>query len=159
MGIFWPPKSPTNVLRLAGLVCAVAGACAIFDRESRYSLLKYLYTQLKKLDEDSAWQIENDTTARHLSALAASDNARDTRSYASDSTAFSRASTPPAEAASLASDTALRHVFLPEDARTQPSSAQCNTPEGFSQLDAALDRLKAGGATDYTVADDSVDAT
>ncbi|KAJ2852403.1 hypothetical protein IWW36_000290 [Coemansia brasiliensis] len=142
MGIFWPLDCPTHIIRLAGLVGVVAGCCALVDRDTRYTILRHLYIQLKKLDEEAASHIEATDTSlqdkRRLDGLVqqpgaiSSNNARDTRSFASDSTAFSRAGSP------------QRHVLegLHGEPITQPSSAQCNTPEAVTQLGEALSRLQ-----------------
>ncbi|KAJ2512911.1 hypothetical protein H4217_006622 [Coemansia sp. RSA 1939] len=153
MGVFWPLTNFPNIARFVGLIGVAASFCIIVDREARYTLMRYLYTQLKRLDETSARDIE-ETQARGdllLSLLTSSpagshdkhsrnlhshlieqsddgynddddDNesthqqrlpfrvssktvskeplgfvanaARDARSFASDSTAFSRAASP-----------------------------------------------------------------
>ncbi|KAJ1963938.1 hypothetical protein GGI12_001736 [Dipsacomyces acuminosporus] len=138
MGVFWPLDQASHVARLLGLVGFVAGVCAVSDRDTRYALLKCIYSQLRQLDESAALEIEqeaqNEITRKigmHSSDI---NNARDTRSFASESTAFSRAASP-----QLHQQT---HVYLlPSDASTPLSSALCNTPEAVSQLGEALTKL------------------
>ncbi|KAJ2308440.1 hypothetical protein H4R23_003686, partial [Coemansia sp. Cherry 401B] len=143
MGVFWPLDCPSHVIRLVGLVGVVAGCCAILDRDTRYAMLRQLYAQLKRLDEEAAAQIEADEAnasardKRRLEGLIShgdNANARDTRSFASDSTAFSRAGSPQHHAL----DTPASHADSEET--TQPS--QCNTLEGATQLGEALSRLQ-----------------
>ncbi|KAJ2743127.1 hypothetical protein GGI20_003978 [Coemansia sp. BCRC 34301] len=170
MGLFWPLDNTSHVARLAGLVGAVAGCCALADRETRYSILRLLYTTLKAMDETAALDIE----AKASSAQSATsgeirddlkhedkgssehtignNNARDTRSYASDSTAFSRAASPPSP---VASPTPSQQERLQRSAggaymshndsnvRTRPSSALDSTPDSVSQLGEALSRWKS----------------
>ncbi|KAI9502516.1 hypothetical protein BX070DRAFT_226292 [Coemansia spiralis] len=97
MGIFWPPTNFPHIVRLLGLLGLVAGCCAIADPETRYSLMRYLYSQLKRLDERAAQDIESKLDKNYLNQLirqSAPNNAKDTRSFASDSTAFSRVPSP-----------------------------------------------------------------
>ncbi|KAJ2764112.1 hypothetical protein IWQ57_005300, partial [Coemansia nantahalensis] len=170
MGLLWPPDSPAHVARLVGLVGVVAGCCAIADRDMRYRLLRGLYGQLRRLDPDAAAAIEArrddapsnadkpgarvedsahrpaDTNARH--------NARDTRSYASDSTAFSRAASPQQQQQQHVPPRpppAADHPGL-ADAPSRPSSAQCDTPEAVTQLGEALRRLQQQQLLQYGAA-------
>ncbi|KAJ2541152.1 hypothetical protein EV175_006169 [Coemansia sp. RSA 1933] len=118
MGVFWPLTDIPHIARLVGLVGVVAGFCVVADRETRYALMRHLYTQLKRLDEAAAHDIEQtydapiaDKKQQGDLVIVQSDdhvrpgngkakevlgfaNARDTRSFASDSTAFSRAASP-----------------------------------------------------------------
>ncbi|KAJ2838016.1 hypothetical protein FBU31_001020, partial [Coemansia sp. 'formosensis'] len=155
MGLFWPLDNPSHVARLVGLVSAVAGCCALADRDTRYTLLHVLYTTLKTMDETAARDIEaaideitdSQQPPKHESDhTMGTNNARDTRSYASDSTAFSRAPSPPSPVASPTlqerEQSAGGPAFItPED--TRPSSALDSTPESVSQLGEALSRWKS----------------
>ncbi|KAJ2659849.1 hypothetical protein IWW48_003255 [Coemansia sp. RSA 1200] len=148
MGVFWPLTNFPNIARFLGLIGVAASFCIIVDREARYTLMRYLYTQLKRLDETSARDIEetqargdlllslltspagshdkhnrnlhshlieqsddgyNDDDSTHQQRLPfrvsnktvskeplgfVANAARDARSFASDSTAFSRAASP-----------------------------------------------------------------
>ncbi|KAJ1905420.1 hypothetical protein LPJ81_001935 [Coemansia sp. IMI 209127] len=106
MGVFWPPTDVPHFVQLVGFIGVVAGFCVIVDQETRYALMRFLYTQLKRLDEAAARDIEQDMLDKQQligqsadrkgtkDALGFVTNARDTRSFASDSTAFSRAASP-----------------------------------------------------------------
>ncbi|KAJ2866309.1 hypothetical protein GGI22_001308 [Coemansia erecta] len=109
MGVFWPPTDVPHFVQLVGFIGVVAGFCVIVDQETRYALMRFLYTQLKRLDEAAARDIEQDMLASPVKqqligqsadrkgtkdALGFTTNARDTRSFASDSTVFSRAASP-----------------------------------------------------------------
>ncbi|KAJ2708325.1 hypothetical protein H4R19_004806 [Coemansia spiralis] len=166
MGMFWPPDRPAHVVRLVGLVGIVAACCAIADRNTRYRLLRGLYGQLRRLDPEAAAEIE----ARSCDAPSTADkavegsthghefsnappNARDTRSYASDSTAFSRAASPqpqeqhvPTPGPPAAEPPGRADADANADAESRPSSALCNTPEAVSLLGDALRRLQLQGA-------------
>ncbi|KAJ2752222.1 hypothetical protein H4R27_003223 [Coemansia aciculifera] len=166
MGLFWPLDNPSHVARLVGLVSAVAGCCALADRETRYSILRLLYTTLKSMDETAAMEIEaavaqgvslrdEITDSQHLlkheDHTIGANNARDTRSYASESTAFSRAaSSPPSPVSSPTPSLQERQqsagrAYLSHDdnVRTRPSSALDSTPDSVSQLGEALSRWKS----------------
>ncbi|KAJ1645936.1 hypothetical protein J3B02_002396 [Coemansia erecta] len=142
MGVFWPVDSFSHAARLTALVGIAAGCCALADRDTRYAILRYLYNQLKSLDEAAARDIETKDSAKQKSLLYPP---RDTRSYASDSTAFSRASSP------VPSADRTQNELYEKDLVTQPSSAMCNTPEAVDQLGEALKRWKnTQSATSYT---------
>ncbi|KAJ2335982.1 hypothetical protein GGH92_007880, partial [Coemansia sp. RSA 2673] len=163
MGLFWPLDNPSHVARLVGLVSAVAGCCALADRETRYTMLRLLYTTLKSMDETAAMEIEaavgqgvsprdeiaDSSLLKHEDHTIGANNARDTRSYASESTAFSRAaSSPPSPVSSPTPSLQERHagrVYLSHDenVRTRPSSALDSTPDSVSQLGEALSRWKS----------------
>ncbi|KAJ1888950.1 hypothetical protein LPJ66_008300 [Kickxella alabastrina] len=131
MGIFWPLDNFSQATRLAALVGIAAGCCALADRDTRYVMLRYLYNQLKSLDEASAFDIESATKDKPPSI-----HLRDTRSYASDSTAISRASSPAtARGGRMQNDYDSTPI-------SPPSSALCNTPEDLAQLGEALNRWK-----------------
>ncbi|KAJ1729918.1 hypothetical protein LPJ61_003291 [Coemansia biformis] len=168
MGVFWPPDSPLQIARLAGLVGIVVGCCAIADRDTRYRLLRGLYGQLRRLDAEAAAEIEAgsadgpshaDKPDTHLEGIGhrrgsnARHNARDTRSFASDSTAFSRAGSPQLHMPPRAPNSADR---LGSEPHTQPPSALCNTPEAVSQLGEALSRLQQLAAPPPAAADASL---
>ncbi|KAJ2534064.1 hypothetical protein IWW43_002522 [Coemansia sp. RSA 1935] len=141
------------MLRLAGLLGVVVGWCALFDQDTRYAVLRKLYTYLRQLDEEAAAQIEeNDVSGisardkkrlerliRHAGVGNNTTNARDTRSFASDSTVFSRVGSPQHHAPESPTYS-VSHAD--SDEITQPSSAQCNTPEAVTQLGEALSRLQ-----------------
>ncbi|KAJ2472712.1 hypothetical protein GGI02_001383 [Coemansia sp. RSA 2322] len=170
MGILWPLDSFSHVARLAGLVGAVAGCCALVDRETRRSILRTLCTTLKAMDEAAALEMEASEVAAigssvldEISAIHArpkheamddssahtigANNARDTRSLASDSTAFSRAASPssPLLQQQLPQAPADRAFASHDDSnvRTRPSSALDGSPDSVSQLGEALSRLKS----------------
>ncbi|KAJ1816705.1 hypothetical protein LPJ56_004234 [Coemansia sp. RSA 2599] len=142
MGVFWPVDSFSHAARLAALVGVAAGCCALVDRDTRYAILRCLYNQLKSLDEAAARDIETKGGEKQKSLLYPP---RDARSYASDSTAFSRASSP------VPSTDRPQTELFESDLVTQPSSAMCNTPEAVDQLGEALKRWKnTQSATPYT---------
>ncbi|KAJ2800055.1 hypothetical protein H4R20_004202 [Coemansia guatemalensis] len=163
MGMFWPLVHPSQVIRLIGLVGIVAGCCAIADRDTRYHILHTLYRQLKKLDPSAAAEIEEadldnpalaadkkraqnlESLIRHAANTAVggsrNSNARDTRSYASDSTAFSRAGSPPQSHTPIAEEPAALHGG-DGDPTLQRSSDLCDTPEAVSKLGEVLSRLQ-----------------
>ncbi|KAJ2695112.1 hypothetical protein H4218_005334 [Coemansia sp. IMI 209128] len=160
MGLFWPLDNPSHVARLVGLVSAVAGCCALADRETRYTMLRLLYTTLKSMDETSALEIEAAVRGESLDEIADrpqrlkkrhaddANNARDTRSYASDSTAFSRAASPPSPVSSPTPSLQERQqsagrAYMSQDAHTRPSSALDSTPDSVRQLGEALSRWKS----------------
>ncbi|KAJ2617705.1 hypothetical protein H4S08_000213 [Coemansia sp. RSA 1365] len=153
MGMFWPLVNPTQVLRLVGLVGIVVGCCAIADRDTRYQILRKLYGQLRKIDPSAAAEIEGEdldkltvTTDKkragnfenhHTTVVGGN---KDTGSYASDSTAFSRVVTPTQNHSPT-----IETVGLERDYAThQESSDVCDTPEAVSKLGEVLSRLQLG---------------
>ncbi|KAJ2049639.1 hypothetical protein H4S04_003097 [Coemansia sp. S16] len=126
-------------------------------------MLRLLYTTLKSMDETAAMEIEaavgqgvsprdeiaDSSLLKHEDHTIGANNARDTRSYASESTAFSRAaSSPPSPVSSPTPSLQERHagrVYLSHDenVRTRPSSALDSTPDSVSQLGEALSRWKS----------------
>ncbi|KAJ2080244.1 hypothetical protein H4R24_003219 [Coemansia sp. RSA 988] len=161
MGMFWPLVHPSQVVRLIGLVGIVAGCCAFADRDTRYYILRTLYTQLRKIDPLAADEIEKEVAdnptlvadkkrAQNLENLirhatntiegGSNSNAKDTRSYASDSTAFSRAGTPPQNHTPIAESI----VIHGDNGETtlQRSSDLCDTPEAVSRLGEVLSSLQ-----------------
>ncbi|KAJ2163017.1 hypothetical protein GGF46_000203 [Coemansia sp. RSA 552] len=148
MGVFWPVDSPSQLIRLVGLVGVVAGCCAVVDRDTRYRILRQLYAQLRRLDEAAAAEIEATAKATaaekkqraHLESLIQSSlSARDTHSFASDSTAFSRAVSPQNH---VGGAYVPGHLEGTLELTTEPSSALCSSPESVSQLSEALSRLQ-----------------
>ncbi|KAJ2782527.1 hypothetical protein H4R18_002220 [Coemansia javaensis] len=141
MGVFWPLDGPAQALRLAALVGAVAGCCAVADRETRYRMLRALYRQLRRLDEAAAAALEaaedTESNADKMdlggTMRRPRKNPRDTRSFASDSTAFSRAESPQQQHS--------HHHHL-EHAPARTDGQLVSTPEAVTQLGEALSRLQ-----------------
>ncbi|PIA13877.1 hypothetical protein COEREDRAFT_89208 [Coemansia reversa NRRL 1564] len=164
MGMFWPLDHLSQVVRLVGLVGIVVGCCAIADRDTRYQILRTVYAQLKKIDPLAAAEIEgadldkptlatDNKRAKKLESLihhatdivvgGSNSNAKDTRSYASDSTAFSRVGTPTQNHSPTIEPAVLERDY--GDTTLQRSSDVCDTPEAVSKLGEVLSRLQLQG--------------
>ncbi|KAJ1721278.1 hypothetical protein LPJ53_004174 [Coemansia erecta] len=151
MGVFWPLDNPSHGIRLAALVGVAVGCCALADRDTRLAILRYLYNQIKSLDEASALEIESAQKEDKRQLPPPQYLPRDARSFASESTAFSRAASPVLSVSANEQhnqEETQREPEQPSDSVyeessvSQPSSALCNTPEAVTQLGEALKRWK-----------------